>query len=72
MEVLSNGSFSKLILMLLLIVLNGLNIFLKEFGSLNQRKSWIFTFYSIFLKPFDVEWTDTKNFPIDFKQDVPF
>ena len=43
-EALSNGLFSNLVLM----SINGLNIFLQDFVSLVQRRSWIFTFCSIF------------------------
>ena len=31
-----------------------------------------FTFYSIFMKPPESNWTDTKNVPTNFKQDGPF
>ena len=68
MENLSNESFFKLVLMFL----NWLNVFLKDFDSVVQWRSWIFTCYSIFMKHPNSKWTDTKNFPANFKQDGRF
>ena len=62
LESLSNGSMC---------FWNGLNVFLKDFGSLVQQRYRTFTCYSIFMKPADSNLSDTKNVPINFKQDEP-
>ena len=61
-ERLSTGSFLELVL----IYLKCFECFLKRFVSLLQRRSWILTFWSIFMKPTNSRWTETKIFQIFF------